>query len=572
MKICKILLVLCLCFFALPTLGAEVNITVDKKVITDGDTVRLTVEYNGDDGQKPDISPLQQDFYIVSRGSSNYVNFINGQLSQLQKWTFDLKPRKVGKITIKPINVGNISSNYAEVEVKELTDVAYVPDSEENTNSPYFQIEQSHFPAEPYVQQQLTILVTVYDSIGLQNGNIHLSEASQKDWAVIPLLNKPIVKQDVINNRKMNVVTFALAAFPQKSGTLALPEISFEGYYIRNNDIDLSAFDDFMNFGFNIQNLMGQQVPVRMKTLKESITVKPIPDGFTGKNWLPLKKLELSAEFPHNATFKIGDAISRKLNVTAVGIRQNMLPQISFNASDAFKQYPEKPETKEQVINGDVVTTAQINTVYIPVKTGKQLLPPLDVEWFNVETGHFEKTSIPSEEIFIYPNADIQSETLSPQIAENDTQQPSPSPTEKKITPPVQQKIEMSYLKYFRVIAISILILLFAVLLLTRKPKNPYYKLVIKSLKKRDYKEVRTFLIEWAKIKFNRMDITNFNMIANFANNKDFSEQLSALNKFLYSETDDVFNSAKFIEIFKRVDKIKYKEQKIKKILPNLYD
>lgn len=572
MKICKFLLMLCLYFSALPALGAEVNIAVNKKVITDGDTVQLTIEYNGDDGQKPDISPLQQDFHIVSRGASNYVNFINGQLSQLQKWTLELKPKKVGKITIKPIKVGNISSNYADVEVKELTNVAYVPDSEENINSPYFQIEQKHFPSAPYVQQQMTILVTVYDSIGLQNGTIHINPDSQKDWVILSLLDKPIVKQDIINNRKMNVVTFALAAFPQKSGELDIPEISFEGYYVRNNDIDLSDFDDFMNFGFSFQNLIGQQVPVRMKTLKEKITIKPIPDTFTGKYWLPLKKLELETEFSKNSNFKIGDAISRKLHITAIGLQQNMLPQISAETSDAFKQYPEKPETKEQVINGDIVTTALINTVYIPVKTGKQLLPPIEIEWFNVETGRVEKASVPQEEIFIQPNPNIQAESLPQQVIKTENQQPVLAEKKPEEASSIQQKASEFHLNYFWSLAFSFLILLFVILLFFRKQKNPYYGLVIKYLKKRNYKEVRYALTEWAKIKFKRMDITNFNMIAHAANNEDFSEQLSALNKFLYSETDDVFNSAKFIEIFKKIDKIKYKVQKKQRILPNLYD
>ncbi len=576
MRICKFLLTLYIFFAALPVWGAEVNIAVDKKTISDGDTIRLTIEYNGDDGNKPDISPLQQDFNIVSRSSSNYINFINGQLSQMQKWTLQLKPKKTGKITIKPIKIGNISSNYAEVEVKELTNVAYVPDSNENINSPYFQIEQSHFPSTPYVQQQLTILVTVYDSIGLQNGNMHISEDTQKDWIITPLLDKPLIKQDVINNKKMNVVTFAFAAFPQKSGKLFVPEFSFEGYYLKNNDMDLTDFNDFMAFGISFQNLMGQQVPVRMKTKKEEITVMPIPDNFTGQHWLPLKNLQLRAEISDNADFKVGDAISRKLHISATGIQQNMLPPIAFAESAAFKQYPEKPETSEQVINGDMITNATVNTVYIPVKAGKQSLPPLEIEWFNVETQRFEKSTLPAEEIYIHPNPALRQEETEPTIKpaavapSSRVTKDSEKPALKKHTP-LLKKAHFS-LEQYLIFGTGLAVLLIVIFLALRKPKNPYYGLVIKYLKNRNYKEVRFALIEWAKIKFMRPDINNFNMIAEVAQNKDFSEQLSALNKFLYSGADDFFNSAKFIENFKKIDKIRYNVQKKQKILPNLYD
>lgn len=571
MKICKILLGLYMCFAALPAFCAEVNISVNKKTITDGDTVQLIIEYNGEDNKKPDLLPLQQDFQIIARSSSSYVNFINGQLSQLQKWTLELKPKKIGKITIKPIKIGDISSNYAEVEVKELTNVAYVPDSNINSNSPYFQIEQSSFPATPYIQQQITILVTIYDSIGLQNGAIHISENTQKNWIITPLLDKPLVKQDIINNKKMNILTFAFAAFPQKSGELETPEFSFEGYYLKNNDIDLSDFDDFMNFGFSFQNLIGQQVPVRMKTKAEKIYVKSIPDNFSGNYWLPLKNLKAETEKSSDSEYVVGDAISRKLHITATGIQQNMLPQIDFTETDAFKQYPEKPETSEQIVNGDIVTTALINTVYIPVKSGKQFLPKLEIEWFNVETQKFEKTYIPEEEIFIHPNPNIQQESSVSEVKEITTQK-LPSVKEENVNSSSVSTAPKFTIKHY-LIAFFFFFILSAVIILTfKKPKNPYYNLVIKLLKQRNYKEVRAALIEWAKIKFKRSDITNFNMIANIARNEDFSEQLSALNKFLYSETEDFFNSAKFIEIFKKIDKLKFNEQKNRKILPNLYD
>ena len=55
--------------------------------------------------------------------------------------------------------------------------------------------------------------------------------------------------------------------------------------------------------------------------------------------------------------------------------------------------------------------------------------------------------------------------------------------------------------------------------------------------------------------------------------NEDFSEQLSLLNKILSSNSEDYFDGSKFIEILKKVDKIKYKQtEKNNAILPNLYD
>lgn len=564
MKICNLLLAFFICFATFSSYAAEVTLSVDKKVITDGDTVRLTISYNGDSSQKPDISALQQDFQIVSRSSSSAVNFINGRITQSKQWTLGLKPKKTGKITIKPLSIDGISSNYAEVEVKELSNVAYVPDSKENINSPYFQIEQSVYPTSPYVQQQMIILVTVYDSIGLQNGMMNISEGTLNDWSIVSLSDKPFVKQDIINGKKMNVATFAFAAFPQKSGELVTPSISFEGYYVKNNDIDLEEFEDFFALGFGFKNVLGQKVPVRMKTKSEKVMVKPIPDTYTGKYWLPLTDLKAEASLSGNDTFKVGDAISRKLKITAIGTTKNMIPQLKFPETAVFKQYPENPEITEQVIDGNIVTTATFNIVYIPTDAGRQSLPSLELDWFNVKTGQIEKTTIPAEDIFIEGNI------VSKEILDTPTEPSTQKQIKEDILPETNTKEVLK--KSFNPKYFYLLLLVPFFFLLFRKPKNPYKTLVIDSLKKHDYKATRTYLIDWAKLKFAQSDIRNLNMIAEIVQDNDFSEQLALLNKFMYSPNDEVFNSAKFIEIFKKIDKLKLKTRKNHNILPNLYD
>lgn len=168
------------CLFAFHVHAAEININLDKNAMPEGDTLNLTIDYNGNSDENPDLSALQQDFQIVSNYAARQINYINGTLTQTKRWTIGLKPLKTGKITIKPITLGGLSSNYAEVEVKEVSNIAFVPDSKENSNSPYFQIEQTFSPETPYVQQQLTVWVTIYDSLGLQGSSLDISDETQK--------------------------------------------------------------------------------------------------------------------------------------------------------------------------------------------------------------------------------------------------------------------------------------------------------------------------------------------------------------------------------------------------------
>lgn len=87
-----------------------------------------------------------------------------------------------------------------------------------------------------------------------------------------------------------------------------------------------------------------------------------------------------------------------------------MFPALQFPDIEGFKQYPEKPETSMSAVDGQLVTTATINVVYIPEKAGKFKLPQQEIEWFNVNSGLFEKTTLPAEVIDIAPNTNLPEE------------------------------------------------------------------------------------------------------------------------------------------------------------------
>jgi len=582
MKIIKLFIVLFLCTVAFNVYAAELRLSVDKKVITEADTLFLTIEYTGGDNKTPDLSSLQNDFQIVSNSSSQQIKFINGNMSQSKKWTLGLQPLRQGKITIAPVRIDNIISNSAEVEVKEVSNVAYVPDSRENSNAPYFQIEQTLDNSSPYVQQQITLLVNIYDSLGLQEGNLMIDEESKKDWVIIPLLDQPIVKQEIINYKQMNVETYAFAIFPQKSGDIKEPSFSFDGYYVKNSDFGFPHFnDDISMFGVNFRNVFGQRVPVRMKTKPKVITVKQIPASFSGSYWLPLNNLEVSSSWSAKKGFKVGEAVNRTINLRAYGMTESMLPQIKFPNAVGFNQYPEKPEVSEQVQQGIIVTNASINNVYIPSQSGTLTIPEIKIDWFNTKTNSVETAIIPAETVLVLPNHDLASSATSllqstePQEsskANEQSQQDIPSKEELSKSFDFSFLLKFSIDTYLKILSVIVLIFIFLRLMVLRKRKNFKRNLIIKALRKHDYKKAKEALLYWAEDRFYPADINNFNDIAQLVNNQEFSEGLSSLNKILYSSNSDFFETSKFIEILKKVDKMKKNKRRKAEVLPNLYD
>lgn len=574
MKIKTFFSFLLACLIAFSATAAELNISADKTVLTEGDTLSLTINYTGDDSGKPDLSNLSKDFQVVSVSSSRQVQYINGAVSQLKSWTVQLKPLVLGKITIKPVSLGNLVSNYLEVEVKEVTNVAYIPDSRENSNSPYFQIEQTFDNKKPYLQQQVVFVVTIYDSLGLQDGALSINEEAKDNWIIKSLSQKPFVQQKVINNKKMNVLQFAFAAFPQKSGEIDVPQFAFEGYYLKNTDFDFPNFNDsFMIFGVDFKNAFGQKVPVNMKTSPQKITVLPAVATATGQMWLPLTDLKLSAHWQNSTAFKVGDALRREFTITATGLPQTMIPTLNFADIKGLKQYPEKPEVTESIANGQIVSTAKINNVYIPTDVGDFVLPPIEIEWFNIQTKQFEKAVIPAETIQIFPNEDFVTKTpyeeTSPVLSTSNQETNSQTSLNES---PRFFKFQFNSTLLWAILSGLLVLSLFFKYLVYAKRQNIYRDNVITAMQKHNYSEAKNSLILWARHKFNQPDISNFNMIIDVVNNEDFKQELSALNKLLYSGSEQIFNSARFIKIFKNVDKIKITRYKDNKVLPNLYD
>ena len=87
-----------LCLLLWSTLShAELTSSVDRKTISMGETIRLTL--SGDGGDRVDqiyLSALQFDWEILSSGSSTNTSFINGQRNTTRSIELDLMPLRDG--------------------------------------------------------------------------------------------------------------------------------------------------------------------------------------------------------------------------------------------------------------------------------------------------------------------------------------------------------------------------------------------------------------------------------------------------------------------------------------------
>ncbi len=162
---------------------AEVDVRVDRTTVPFTDSIRIVFVAEGDSGQ-PDFSPLDRDFEVLSTAQSTSVNIVNGQMEQSASWTVDLMPRRVGELTVPPINFGKQSSPSRTITVTPASSGGATPDGEV-----FLEIEAE--PVSPYVQAQTHLTVRVFRAVAMGNASLTEPNISEGD-AVIERLGNDV--------------------------------------------------------------------------------------------------------------------------------------------------------------------------------------------------------------------------------------------------------------------------------------------------------------------------------------------------------------------------------------------
>jgi hypothetical protein len=96
--------------------GAQLTSRVSPSSINANENLQLVLESDGDGGW-PDLSPLEQDFYILDRSSSRSVRSFNGRTSHKTSIRLTLKPKRSGTLTVPAITIGTASSRPHQITV-----------------------------------------------------------------------------------------------------------------------------------------------------------------------------------------------------------------------------------------------------------------------------------------------------------------------------------------------------------------------------------------------------------------------------------------------------------------------
>ena len=571
---------------AVPARADTLTAKLNRNPVPAGETFVLSLEYAGDPGTaQPDLSALEKDFKVYMVSSSYKGVYRNGQMSKTYVWSISMAAEQTGEYTIPPLSVNNVRSQPLVLKVVEASEL---PAADE-PRGPVFSVTRSIDNPHPFVQQQLNYSFTITTDAALQGNAPQFLAENPDDW-IIRVLGDPQISTRMKDGAEMRDITFNYALFPQRSGKLVIPEVRFSGYYVDSESRGhnamqglLGAFGGLRDPGFGLE-MFGRRVPVSLKARPISIEVGKIPAANNGSWWLPAKNAVITSDWQEKTpVFKSGEAVSREIYLRVTGVIDSQLPEIRFADIPGMKQYPEKPEVKSMIENGDVVSLMTVKNVYIPEKSGRYTIPETAVVWYDVENNRMEKAVLPAMTVEVAPGAaTVPTESAPPSTAPAATSAAAPANAAAATNLPAGNLLWYILAAFAGGITVS----LTAVFLILRRflpaeGKKPEAKApaaepvsVGKAVRNNDLRAVRDNVIAWAEKSFPEQKVRNLDDVVGLVADTDFAAELQKLQTALYSGRTADFDAARFMDVFARVGKRQKKKKAKEKdgpLLPRLY-
>ncbi|MCN4143819.1 MAG: BatD family protein [Thiohalomonas sp.] len=541
-------------FFLLHTniILAAVTATTGRTVLSIDETIELVIKSDSS-SDDPDLSVLEDHFQILGRSQSQNYSLINGNASRTHTWDTTLLPKQTGEITIPAIKVG-----------KETTQPIYLVIKKQSSNpgvdakDVYLKIELAGNIEESdtqdksfYVQQQIMITVQLFHRIRFSNAT--LSDLEIENTVVEKISNDANYSKNIGKNR-YNIIERRYAVYPQKSGLLTIPALTFTG----NAEISQS---------YSLFSRPGRQIISRTKPL--ILNILPIPYSFTGQNWLPAESLEIESEILEDTnSIIVGEAITRHIIVRAKGLLGSQLPATSVSSSKIIKAYPDKEKLNNQLVNGKVIGVRRDTIAIIPLKPGSFTLPEIKINWWNTKTNQQETSRLAARTLLAQPDSEqlAQIETNKPIHQPEGAAQQNINGTEMEMVKTIEKIIykeaELTKNLWFWVsIALLIICLMTLALLIVASAKNkhpqkaltvdekfPLNDLEIKkhlhqlyeACQNNDAYNTSESLVQWAQLYFNRPMISGLlpviELIGNNSNNDLLISEIYNLESCQYSQ------------------------------------
>ena len=367
------------------------------EVVVSGNQFRLTFSINSQkikDFRAPNIKGLEV-LMGPSRSTQSSTQIINGNVTSTKSTTFTyiLMAEKEGTYSIPGATIVADGNNYTSnsVSVKVLPPDQSTGTASNNGRTSRNQANNGKISEKElfitatasktsvYEQEAILLTYKIYTQVNLTqlHGDMpdlkgfHTQEvelSSQKQWSL-----------EHYNGRNYNTTVYSqYVLFPQQSGKLEIPSITFEGTVSQLVASD-DPFDAFFNGGSNYVNIKKNIVAPKL-----TIDVKQLPAGKPANFSGGVGEFTISSSI-NTQELKTNDAVTIKLVISGTGnMKLINTPEVGFPQD--FEIYDPKVDNNFNLTREGLSGSKVIEYLAIPRHAGNYTIPAIEFVYFDLKS------------------------------------------------------------------------------------------------------------------------------------------------------------------------------------------
>ena len=406
-------IILFICFLSAVVTSIAQTLTANApQQVAVGQQFRLTYTVNTHDVQGFRIGQIPSDAFEVLMGPSTSTqssfSMVNGHTTQSSTitYTYILSALKNGTFTIPAASVTaggkQISSNAVKIQV---SGTAQSNGGNSNVQQPepraagtaisgsdlFIRVSAS----KKRVVEQEPVLLTykVYSLVSLTQLEGKMPDLKGFHTQEIPLPQEKSFKVEQFNGRNYRTVTWSqYVMFPQMSGKLQVPPITFNGVVVqRNRNID--PFEAFFNGGSGYV-----EVKKQIQAPGVEIEVDPLPSrpaNFSGG----VGKFTMATEID-KTELKANDPLTLKVTINGTG-NLKLIKQPIVNFPKDFDTYDAKVTDKSRLTISGLEGSMIYEYLAVPRHQGKYTIPAIEFVYYDTQAKEYKTLTSEAYELDI---------------------------------------------------------------------------------------------------------------------------------------------------------------------------
>ena len=361
-----------------------------------GEQFRLTYTVNTQNVSDFRAGSIPNELEVLigpNRSMQSSYQMINGHTSSSSSitYTYIVCASKNGTYTISPAHIvvdgKTISSNSLTIKVsgsaqsnsgssrQHRNEEEEIRDAGSQISGSDLFIKVSANKKRVHEQEPILLTYKVYTLVGLTSLRGDMPDLKSFYTQEVDLPQQKSFSVETLNGRTYKTTTWSqYVMFPQTTGKLEIPSITFEGIVVQQNR-NIDPFEAFFN---GVSGYV--EVKKKIQAPGIEIQVDPLPErpaNFSGG----VGKFNVSAQLDKTET-KANDPISMRIIVSGTG-NLKLIKQPVVNLPKDFDKYEPKVTDKSKLTTNGIEGSMVYDLLIVPRHQGQYEIPPVEFTYFD---------------------------------------------------------------------------------------------------------------------------------------------------------------------------------------------